>query len=172
MKVVANAGPLIALSKLGILHLLPHLYETVLIPSGVYDEVVTHGIELAQPDAYTVQLAVARSELTVVSTESTRLSETERDSPLHLGERQVIQLALRESPDWVLLDDQLAREQAKQNGLRVKGTLGILVQAHRHGLITAQEVELILQAILDRDDIWISDILVQRVRSRWRGGGL
>ncbi len=172
MKVVANAGPLIALSKLGILHLLPHLYESVLIPSAVYDEVVTHGLDLAQPDAYIVQLAVARRELTVVSIQSASLPETELDSPLHLGERQVIQLALRESPDWVLLDDQLAREQAKQHGLRVKGTLGIIVQAHRHGLITAQEVELIYHAILDRDDIWISDILVQRVRAEWRGGDL
>ncbi len=171
MKVVANAGPLIALSKLGILHLLHLLYESVLVPAAVYDEVVTRGLDLAQPDAHIVQLAVARQELKVVALDAAGLVEITVDPALDVGERQVIHLALQESPDWVLLDDQLAREEAKRRGLSVKGTLGVILHAFGDRLITAQEVELVLQAILNQDDIWISDDLVRRVRDDWRRGG-
>jgi hypothetical protein len=35
-------------------------------------------------------------------------------------------------------------------------------------LLATEEVELIFQAILDRDDIWISDALVRRVWDAWQ----
>jgi predicted nucleic acid-binding protein len=66
------------------------------------------------------------------------------------------------------LDDQLAREQARKRGLCVKGTLGVTVEAFRRRLLSAEEVELIFQAILDRDELWISDALVHRVWDAWR----
>ena len=75
---------------------------------------------------------------------------------------------MQEAADWVLLDDQLAREQAQELGLRVKGTLGVIVEALRRRRLAVEEVELIFQEILDRDDIWISDALVRRVWDAWR----
>ena len=41
MKTVANAGPLIALARIGRLALLPSLYDQLHIPPAVRDEVVT-----------------------------------------------------------------------------------------------------------------------------------
>jgi len=163
MKVVANAGPLMALGKLGLIRLLYQLYGPVQIPSAVHDEVVTRGLELEHPDAYAVELAVARKELAVVAIDDADLSEAVRALPLGRGEKQVIQLGLGESPDWVLLDDLLAREEAERLGLKVKGTLGIIAEAYRKGLMTISEVELIFQAIVAREDIWISEVLVHRV---------
>lgn len=168
MKAVTNAGPLIALGKLGLVHLLSQLYDPILVPTPAYQEVVTRGLELGQPDAYAVQMAVARRELIVVSVEIAESSTAGIEPPLHLGERAAIQLAKQEEADWVLLDDQLAREQAQELGLHVKGTLGVIVEAFRQRLLTAQEVDLVFQAILDRDDIWISDALVRRVWDAWR----
>ncbi len=168
MKAITNAGPLIALGKLGLVHLLSQLYDPVLVPTQVYQEVVTRGLELGQPDAYAVQMAVARRELIVVSVEIAESSTAGIELPLHLGERAAIQLAKQEEVAWVLLDDQLAHEQAQRLGLRVKGTLGVIVAAFRRQFLTAQEVELVFQAILDRDDIWISDALVRRVWDAWR----
>jgi predicted nucleic acid-binding protein len=168
MKAVTNAGPLIALGKLGLVQLLSQLYEPILVPDPVHLEVVPRGLELGQPDAYAVQMAVARRELVVVSVEIAEASTAGIEPSLHLGERAAIQLARQEAADLVLLDDQLAREQAQALGLCVKGTLGIIVEAFRQRLLTAEEVELIFQAILDRDDIWISDSLVHRVRDAWR----
>jgi predicted nucleic acid-binding protein len=151
------------LGKLGLLHLLHQLYESVRIPSAVYEEVVTVGLEMEQPDAYAVELAVAAKEITAVDMNDTDLSEDVRDLPLGRGEKQAIQLGLRESPDLVLMDDLLAREEAQRLGLKVKGTLGIFAEAYRQGRLTIGEVELIFQAIMARDDIWISEALVRRV---------
>lgn len=168
MKAVANAGPLIALGKLGLVHLLSQIYHPMLLPNEVYQEVVMRGLELGQPDAYAIQLAIARHELGVINIELAQKMLVGRESALHTGERAAIQLARQEAADWVLLDDQLAREQAQALGLPVKGTLGVIIEASRRRLLMPEEVEIIFQAILDRDDIWISEGLVRRVRDAWR----
>src|SRR5512136_2252680 len=117
MKVVTNAGPLMALGKLGLVHLLHQLYDPVLVPSAVHDEVVVRGLELGQPDAYAVQSAVIRQEIVVVDMGAVSLSEAVQLLPIGKGEKQSIQLGLQESPDWILLDDLLAREEAQRLGL-------------------------------------------------------
>ncbi len=166
MKVVSNAGPLIALSKLSILPVLKQLYGVVQIPSAVYDEVVIRGLETSQPDAQAVQLAIARNELIVSTVEDTDLSEDYRALPLGKGEKQAIYLGLREKADCVLLDDLQAREEAQRLNLNAKGTLGVIVEAYRQNLLTLKEVEIVFQVIEEQDDIWISAALVKQV---WQG---
>ena len=41
--VVSNAGPLLVLAKLNVLHLLKHLYGQIHIPDAVYEETVVTG---------------------------------------------------------------------------------------------------------------------------------
>ena len=45
MTAVTNSGPLVALAKLNHLHLLPNLYERVLVPQAVHRECVLVGRE-------------------------------------------------------------------------------------------------------------------------------
>jgi uncharacterized protein len=56
---------------------------------------------------------------------------------LHLdgGEQEAIRLAQMVHADVVLLDDRKARDAATRRGLRVMGTVGVLEQAARRGLI-------------------------------------
>jgi predicted nucleic acid-binding protein len=168
VKAVSNAGPLMALGKLGLMSLLHALYDPVLIPAAVYEEVVTRGLAQGQPDAYAVQLAIARNEIAVIDVPPESLSEVIQAWPLDLGEKHAIQLAVTEAADWVLLDDRLARECAQQLGLNVKGTLGLIVAAYHRQLLSLREVEVIFQSILDRDDIWLNDDLVKQVLERLR----
>jgi predicted nucleic acid-binding protein len=49
VKVVSNAGPLIALGKLGQLGLLLKLYGEILIPREVCNEVVINGLHQRTP---------------------------------------------------------------------------------------------------------------------------
>jgi predicted nucleic acid-binding protein len=167
--VVTNAGPLMALGKLGVVHLLYALYGQVLVPEEVYHEVVHRGLVLGQPDAHAVQLAVARNELALIALDNVDPLENALAFSLDAGERHAIRVGLQVQADWVLLDDLLAREEAQRLGLRVKGTLGILVDACRKGLLSVEETELVFQAILDREDIWISGALVRRVQARLAG---
>jgi len=51
----------------------------------------------------------------------------------------VILLAREVKADWVLIDEKLARRVAKGLGLKVKGTLGLLLIACRTGLVSKEE---------------------------------
>jgi predicted nucleic acid-binding protein len=161
---VANAGPLMALAKIGLLRLGPALYQPFLIPAVVYTEVVERGIERGYPGALAVRSAVRACAISVVPIAEGELTDAIRELPSGQGERHAIALALREAADWVLLDDLPARRHAQGLGLHVKGTLGVLVSAYRAGIFSRQECDDALEAILARPDIWISEALVRRVR--------
>jgi len=53
------------------------------------------------------------------------------------GETQVLALALESHDAIIVVDDDLARRTAEALGLRLTGTLGILLDAKRAGLIPA-----------------------------------
>jgi hypothetical protein len=66
VNVVSNAGPLIALGKLGQLGLLLTLYRNILIPREVYNEVVVNGLRLGADDASAVDFLVRQGHIRVV----------------------------------------------------------------------------------------------------------
>lgn len=68
----------------------------------------------------------------------------------------------------MLMDDELARAEARRLGIPVKGTLGILVEAHRADLLALDEVEMLLLTIAARTDIWISARLCEQVLAELR----
>ena len=168
MKVVANSGPLMALGKLGLLDLLYDLYGRIYIPSAVYTEVVVRGSEHGYPDAYAARLAIQRGRLVVVTMKDNELPNGISSLPLDTGEKQSLHLAIRDKADLVLLDDLKAREEARAQGLTVKGTLGVIVEAYRARRLHLDEVETLIQAIISRDDIWIAEELCRRVLTALR----
>ncbi len=162
--VVTNSGPLITLSKLGLLDLLWTVYgRTLLLSRAVQIEVVEQGQAGEHPDAPLVSLAIARSRLQV---ESVIIQPSwPGANGLHQGEIESIQLALNYRADLILLDEKRARDVARLQGLTVKGTVGVIVQAYRDGVIRLAEVRAIFDAIKARGDIWISPDLLEDV---WR----
>jgi predicted nucleic acid-binding protein len=133
MKVVVNATPLIALSLINRLALLPALFEEIIVPRAVYEEIVVQGGNrmgaAALSDAAWMQVK-----------EPARLPTIE---PLLLGldagELQVLLLARDLQSDWVLVDERLGRRVARALQLPVKGTVGILLAAFRAALLTKAE---------------------------------
>ncbi|EFK06147.1 toxin-antitoxin system, toxin component, PIN family [delta proteobacterium NaphS2] len=77
--------------------------------------------------------------------------------PLHHGGK---------GADLLLMDDMLARAEAKEVGLTVKGTLGVIVDAHRNACMSIDEVRIVFDNIVARNDIWIADELCRRVLKR------
>lgn len=165
MRVVCDAGPLIALAKLNHLGLLFESYEEILMPEEVYDEVVTNGIKLGMPDAYEVRTLVNRKIFKVEKIKDSMLSLEERQS-IDIGEAKVISLAIREKADMVLIDDLHARKVARIKGLRIKGTLGLLVDSYRKDLITFRQLEVLIEEIKLRTDLWINSQLCDDVLKR------
>jgi len=124
--VLSNTGPLIALGKLNRLHLLSELFDQVQIPLAVYDEVVTQGLVRGAPEALTVRLFWQRHQWPIVDVPESLLSSYVPPVILDPGETEVLALAQSLPDPLVLLDDEVARAEARRLGLGVCGTLGIL----------------------------------------------
>jgi predicted nucleic acid-binding protein len=71
----------------------------------------------------------------------------------------VIQTALDEAHDAVILDDLKARRIAQTLGLQVTGTLGILLQAKHSGLLPSVRAVI---TILEKRGMWIAPALATR----------
>ena len=166
MIVVINSGPLMALAKLGLLDLLPRLYGQVSFPTAVFAEVVVRGRERGYSDAFLVQLAVQQWKLKVLEVSEGDLPPDIQDLPLDAGEKQTLYLAQRDKADLALFDDEKVREEAKARGMNIKGTLGVIIQAYRTGLVGFNDVESTIEAIIAREDIWISEELCRRVMGK------
>jgi len=158
--VVADAGPLMALAKLNLLYLLKQLYGQVQLPRSVYEEVVVEGIQRGFEDGHTLQR--------FLSQESWKPTEVEEvpdelvSSHLDRGERESIALALAQN-GLLLIDEEQGRAVARRLGVKVRGTLGILIHAYRAGLISADQLRFYFGQIEERTDIWISPTLCRRL---------
>ncbi len=166
--VLCNAGPLIALGKLNRLDLLAGLYGEVQIPRAVYNEVVTQGLACGAPDALTVRLFWQRQRWPIVDVPDAVLSAYAPPVVLDPGETEVLALAQTLADPLVLLDDEVARAEARRLKLRLRGTLGILVHAYRRGLLSFDQVELLIHEIAARPDIWIGARLCEQVLASLR----
>jgi predicted nucleic acid-binding protein len=122
---VADAGPLIALAKCGHLALLPALFETVHVPQAVVDEVLLGGNWPETP----AMRAYLQSQPRVHPSLENALVQQLRVH-IHEGETQAIALA-EKLPATLLIDEQRGRRWAQEHGVRVVGTLGILLRAKR-----------------------------------------
>jgi len=131
-KVVCDTSPIQYLHQLDLLHILPALTEGVIIPPAVMDELATGralGVNLPDPSGVD-WISIHRPESAAALPLVTDLGP---------GETEVLMLAI-ESPETVaVLDDALARRVARALNLRYTGTLGLLVDAKRAGLISTVE---------------------------------
>ena len=158
--VASNAGPLIVLGKLNLLHLLGKLYRNVYIPNEVYKEVVVNGIRFGCIDAFRVRLLIGD---TLIVKEATPARMGTYDVRIDEGEIETIELPIRIDADLVLIDDWNARVEARNQGLAVKGTLGVLYSAYKAKLIDFKQFENTLREIAHRGDIWINEDLCMKV---------
>jgi predicted nucleic acid-binding protein len=137
MTVVADSTPLIALASIGKLHLLQKLYQRIVIPNAVYEEVVHQG--KGRSGSSEVRNAVWIQTRTVTQQPS---SDQQLPSGLGRGESEAIILAKELSADLIVMDETAGRKEATRRGLRLIGTIGVLQQAKLQGLIPALKPEL------------------------------
>lgn len=161
MFVVSNAGPLMVLAKLNLLYLLKRLYGRVHIAQSVYDEVVTEGMRQGHEDARTLFLFLNQMQWKPESITASAPNWL----PLHLdrGERDTLTLADIAGNPLILMDELNGHQAARTRGLRTKGSLGILIEAYRNGLIDITQLRLYFAEIVRRRDIWIDPALVERL---------
>jgi predicted nucleic acid-binding protein len=125
-----NAGPLVALSLAEHLDLLPALFAEFWIPGVVFHEVAVAG--LGRPGAEALSIARWIAHICAAPVPDPLLV-----ADLDPGEAAVITLARRQSYCMAIIDEKRGRRIAQSiYGLPVKGTAGLLVEAHRRGLLS------------------------------------
>lgn len=127
-KVVVNSTPLIVLCGIGRLFLLRDLYQEIFIPMAVYKEI------LVKEDSACMQIKAARTWIHVKEIKNNAEKKMYK-AKLHDGEVEVMILSQEQRADLVILDDNAAKKTAKYLGLKVTGTLGVLLKAKKQGLI-------------------------------------
>lgn len=124
MRAVLDAGPLIHLSWIDQVDLLHGLFEEVIVPTAVRNEVLDAPFDT--PGLTSIQRVLSGSWLEV---RAPARDPGNQLGSLGVGELEAISLAAELDADLLLTDDALARAAAAQRGLRVAGTIGILSQA-------------------------------------------
>ncbi len=130
MLAVADTSPLNYLVSIDLVEILPKLYGRIVIPPDVR-------AELLAPDAPRTVRVWAQDPPSWISIQSPTASGL-ADPRLHSldrGESAAIALAIELHPAMVLIDERAGSAMARDLGLPVTGTLGVLDEAARRKLI-------------------------------------
>lgn len=128
MIVFSNTTPFIALASIKQLELLPRLFQQIHVVEEVVAECRTGG-RIPVPDL--TQLPWIQ----VVS--ATPLVHSTLLLALDKGEKHTLDMAIHYHADWVIIDEKIGRNFAEYLGLKVVGTLGILLKAKQAGWIAS-----------------------------------
>jgi predicted nucleic acid-binding protein len=145
--VVSNAGPLIHLAKINLLHVLKDLYDEVITSQEVKVEVVDRGKEKGFPDAIQIEDAINRGWIRVEEIGLTHeFARTAQIAGLQAAEASVIYYAYKNKA-LILLDEDSARTFARALGIPVRGSLGVLLEAKERGIMPRTEALAALEKI-------------------------
>lgn len=144
--IISDASPLIALADIGKLEILQQLYGNIIITDIVRNEIHTD-----LPDWISVSSNYDPQQMRVLELE------------LDAGEASAIALGLKIPDSTLILDENKGRKAAKRLGLKVTGTVGIIIKAKRQGFI--QSGEEILDA-LEEHGFWLSQQLKTEILAR------
>ncbi len=130
---VVNTSPIQYLHQIGQLDLLPTLLNHVLVPPAVATELAAgRAIGVDLPDL------AAHGWLTIrAPSGGSPVPDTITLGP---GETEVIALTMECGDAVAVLDDRVARQFALSLGLRITGTLGLLLDAKQAGMLPSMTV--------------------------------
>ncbi|HMS08294.1 MAG TPA: DUF3368 domain-containing protein [Pyrinomonadaceae bacterium] len=151
--IVADASPLIILFKSELEFILPILFDRILVPGAVFDEI------LAGSEGDRAKRLLP--EISWITKVQALPLESELQFVLGRGECEVLSTAKELEGTRVLLDDAAARKAAKVFGIPFVGTGGVLVIAYRKGLIPSFDAA--LDAVTS-SGLWISPEIERLLR--------
>lgn len=136
MIVVSDTTPLISLMKIGHLDLLEKYFGEAHIPEAVFNE-LTFNSRFADEAKQIEDCAFIH----VVKVQDYRSVEIlRRATGLDIGESEAIVLSDDMRADLLLMDEAKGRDVAEQMGIRIMGTIGLLIASYQDGSIGAGEI--------------------------------
>jgi predicted nucleic acid-binding protein len=129
MIIVCDSSPLIALSVIDKLDLLDILFNEILVPVAVFNELINTN----KPEA---QRITDWSQGKVLAAKNKQLKRS-FSLLLDMGESEAMALYFERKADFLLIDEKKGRKIALYNEINVAGTLGILLLSKQKGLISS-----------------------------------
>ncbi|MCS6919975.1 MAG: DUF3368 domain-containing protein [Fimbriimonadales bacterium] len=142
--VVADSSVLIALASIGRFDLLEVLFKKLTVPVAVHDE-VCGALGQGKPGDMELRDAMDKGWITLAQASSLIAPPY---SGMRTGEVEAISCAVQFQSALLLMDERVGRNRARQEGVQVLGTLGILKLAKARGLL--DEIRGSLDALVAR----------------------
>ena len=155
MIVLSDAGPIHYLTLIGQINLLRDLFQIIVVPGAVRDELTDANTPaevrslMTQPPAW-IQIRDPR--------------ESKKIRGLDAGESAALFLAVEIKADLILCDDMSARRAARALKFRIAGTLSVLEEAASKNLIDLPDAI----SKLRTTNFYISENLLEQALSRDR----
>jgi len=149
--VVSDTGPLAYLVEIGLAEYLPTMYGEVLIPPTV-------AVELSHEACPAAPWFNERPAWLRIVAPQVIPGELKLDR----GEQEAIALALEVGAERILMDELRGRAVATALGLRVAGTLAVILDCADKGLCNGREA----LARLEKTNFYVSADLLQSIREK------
>ncbi len=83
---------------------------------------------------------------------------------LHEGELSVMLMAQEVSADYVILDDLLARRKAQSLGIKVMGTVGLLLLMEKRKLLTNEKFWQSITELTSKHGMYLSSKIIEQLK--------
>jgi uncharacterized protein len=155
--IISDTSPLSNLALVAGLFLLKEIYQTIVIPQAVAEE-----LENGRDEDPRIAVVLSLDWVQVQQASNLKLiAELRNTYLLDRGEAEAIALALELKTDGLLIDERLGRREAARLGISITGVLGVLLIAKRRGLIL--QVRLMMDALMTEAGFRVSNQLYEEV---------
>lgn len=153
MLIISDSSPLICFIKINRLNLLQQLFNEVIVPPIVYEE-----IQRIKPLGFDINEFLEAKWITIHKPSDERLF-ADLSEKVDEAEAEAITLAKEMSADFLLIDERRGTFIARNLGIKTIGVVGIVIRGKERNLIPSGKA--ILDELRSKPKFWISEDVYQ-----------
>ena len=160
MKVVADAMVVIHLAKITVLEKSCDYFKHLVVPPGVYDEILA-GKAKGYADARLVEELVVARKLVIGQITDHQLLRRGREFNIQRGELEALALYWQEGANYLATDDDSVRKKSVLLNVRLVGTPAILLRLYQEKVVGKEKF---LQSLEELKKIgWFSRVVIDKI---------
>jgi len=158
--IISNSTPLIAFIKKNELSLLKSLFNEIIIPKAVHEEIINAPDKLNK-EGEILEEEIKKKWIIVKHVSALKFSKLN----LGRGETEALNLCLITNDPLLLIDEKKGRRIAKSLNIEILGTLGILALAKEKRLKNEQELLENLDLLINRGFYLSSEVILTFIKN-------